>query len=740
MARPVQARQGVFVSYARKDGEAFANSLCARLEAEHIKVWLDRREIEGGIGWQKQIEEALERVEFLVIVMAPQAMESKVTRWEWRYARQQGVCVYPVKGVPDDQLDYNSLPNWMRKANFYDLDKDWQRFVAHLNRGCEIARVPFMAPPLTPGFVPRPKEFGELLELLLDKERKDPVAITTALTGAGGFGKTTLATALCHNDDVITAFDDGILWVTLGQTPNVVGELTRLYGALTGERPGFISAEDAAVELEKKLETKNCLIVIDDVWDTPHLRPFLRGGPGCARLVTTRMRNVAADAQRVDVDEMTDDEAITLLTAKLETKPCDLAPYVRLAKRLGEWPLLLKLAGSALHEAIEAGDTAQGALKFVNDALDEGGIAVFDRQTTEDRNQAVAVTVAASLKLLTDDDRARCMELGIFPEDEEIPITTIGNLWGLNPVRTRAVLQKLYAFSLIELELGKGQVQIHDALRAFFLVQLPDPQAVHRIALSSWGDPHTLSEPYAQRWIAYHLVGAGLKDKLRDLLLDFSWLDAKLCATDISSLLADLEFLSDEPSICLLRDALRLSAHVLNRDKSQLAGQMYGRIPESELDLRERLQAWASTSQLPWLRPLRPTLDPPGGPLIRTLEGHTNSVSAVAITPDGQRAVSAARDRTLRVWDLVNGATLRTFEGHTDWVNAVAITPDGQRAVSAAGDRTLRVWDLASGATLCILEGHTGWVNAVAITPDGQRAVSVAHDRTVRTWNLLRFT
>ena len=38
----------------------------------------------------------------------------------------------------------------------------------------------------------------------------------SALQGAGGFGKTTLAAALCHDDDVKLAFGDGILWVTLG--------------------------------------------------------------------------------------------------------------------------------------------------------------------------------------------------------------------------------------------------------------------------------------------------------------------------------------------------------------------------------------------------------------------------------------------------------------------------------------------------------------------------------------------
>ena len=56
---------------------------------------------------------------------------------------------------------------------------------------------------------------------LLDTKRENPVTITTTLHGAGGLGKTTLAAALCHHDDIITAFDDGILWVTLGQKPHV---------------------------------------------------------------------------------------------------------------------------------------------------------------------------------------------------------------------------------------------------------------------------------------------------------------------------------------------------------------------------------------------------------------------------------------------------------------------------------------------------------------------------------------
>ena len=86
----------------------------------------------------------------------------------------------------------------------------------------------------------------------------------------------------------------------------------------------------------------------------------------------------------------------------------------------------------------------------------------------------------------------------------------------------------------------------------------------------------------------------------------------------------------------------------------------------------------------------------------------------------------------LREANLVGATLVRTLEGHTNWVRAVAITPDGQRAVSASDDRTLRIWDLATGATLRTLEGHTGPVSAVAITPDGQRAVSASDDGTLR--------
>jgi WD40 repeat protein len=48
-------------------------------------------------------------------------------------------------------------------------------------------------------------------------------------------------------------------------------------------------------------------------------------------------------------------------------------------------------------------------------------------------------------------------------------------------------------------------------------------------------------------------------------------------------------------------------------------------------------------------------------------------VTAVVLTPDGRRAVSASRDKALRVWELETGRLVRTLQGHGDRVTAVAI-------------------------------------------------------------------
>ncbi|CUU54074.1 WD40 repeat [Parafrankia irregularis] len=130
----------------------------------------------------------------------------------------------------------------------------------------------------------------------------------------------------------------------------------------------------------------------------------------------------------------------------------------------------------------------------------------------------------------------------------------------------------------------------------------------------------------------------------------------------------------------------------------------------------------------------------------RQLGRHRHWASAVAVTPDGRQAVSGGGDGTVRLWDLIRSREQARLTGHVGDVRAVAVSPDGSEIVSCGGaggaaarglggDGTIRIWDRASGRQLACLTGHTRGVAGVAITPDGTEIVSVSEDHTIRVWD-----
>jgi NB-ARC domain len=157
--------------------------------------------------------------------------------------------------------------------------------------------------------------------------------------------------------------------------------LTTAYAALTGERPGFATEEDAAFQLGQKLAERTCLLVIDDVWDAAHLRPFLRGGKSSARLFTTRDASIASQAQPVNVpvnvDEMREQEAVSLLVKGVPNLDREHAQW--LAKRLGEWPLALEFAAAMMRERVRQGDSARHAAERLGKIVERKGRAGVGR-------------------------------------------------------------------------------------------------------------------------------------------------------------------------------------------------------------------------------------------------------------------------------------------------------------------------------------------------------------------------
>ena len=292
----------------------------------------------------------------------------------------------------------------------------------------------FTAPELPLRFVQRPRELARIVGHILDANRRSRITVTTAIHGGGGFGKTTLATALCHDWRVRTAFDGGILWVQFTQTTSQVDALALLNDQirlLDPNSPSCSKSTLASARFRELLSGRDVLVVLDDLWSESLLPLFLH--EGSTFVITTRLRRIAAKAgaTTVFIDQLTTEEAVDLLSRWLQEVPdADQELVLRdLSIRLGGWPLLLHLVGAWLGELTSDGRTLLDAIQFVNDGFDRRGFTYLDQHSEASRNSAIGASLDASLNMLTPTQRERFQELGILRGDANLSFQTIGQLW-----------------------------------------------------------------------------------------------------------------------------------------------------------------------------------------------------------------------------------------------------------------------------------------------------------------------
>jgi len=119
----------------------------------------------------------------------------------------------------------------------------------------------------------------------------------------------------------------------------------------------------------------------------------------------------------------------------------------------------------------------------------------------------------------------------------------------------------------------------------------------------------------------------------------------------------------------------------------------------------------------------------------RELGLHDGSVDALAVTPDGTRALSISRPGTVKLWNVASRRCERTLTGFAAPIFAGALTPDGRRAVLALADGRLEVRDL-HGPRGAPIPAHQQRVFGCAVSADGQRVISASEDGTVRVFDL----
>ncbi|MEY2410276.1 MAG: hypothetical protein QOF48_2946 [Verrucomicrobiota bacterium] len=107
-------------------------------------------------------------------------------------------------------------------------------------------------------------------------------------------------------------------------------------------------------------------------------------------------------------------------------------------------------------------------------------------------------------------------------------------------------------------------------------------------------------------------------------------------------------------------------------------------------------------------------------------------IQAMAFSPDNRQLAAGLRDSTVRIFDTSTGEELRRLLGHQAEISAVAWARDG-RLVSAGKDGTIRVWDLMMNPDEVVLRSK---LQRAVRAPDGRHVAAVDQNGLIVIWNI----
>ena len=313
-------------------------------------------------------------------------------------------------------------------------------------------------PPLPTIHVNRQILLNEIVKKLL-QATNDPNKFETTLTitGAGGFGKTTIVASLCYHHIVKETFTDGFLFVELGQQatdPSI--KLRAIYNLLTDEQCDINIVEQKLTQLTSDYY-HNLLVIIDDVWHVEDASPFVKVFSSCKIILTTRMKNIEQhipSKQSVMIGPMEQNEAISLLTSGVfdssQLSQMDINLLNKLAQDVHLWPLLLSLIRGQLSHYVKIRHFSnRTAIKSVQDNLHHEGVTALD--VHKSRKLAVKSCIEFTLQLLPKSLSEKIKMLVLWTGiGTSLQVAVLSYLWNISKQEAEEIIDKLWAYGLVQ--------------------------------------------------------------------------------------------------------------------------------------------------------------------------------------------------------------------------------------------------------------------------------------------------
>ncbi|XP_055813991.1 putative late blight resistance protein homolog R1A-3 [Solanum dulcamara] len=268
-------------------------------------------------------------------------------------------------------------------------------------------------------------ETGKMIQYLIRGTNELDVV---PIVGMGGQGKTTITRKVYNSDNIVSHFDVRA-WCIISQTYNRRKLLQEILSQVTTSQDMVDKDVELADVLRKRLIGRRYLIVLDDMWDCmawDDLRlSFPDVGNRSRIVVTTRLEKVGVQVKYhtdpYSLPFLTTEESCKLLQKRVFQKedcPLDLQDVSHeVAEKCKGLPLVVVLVAGLIKKR-----------KMEESWWNEVKDALFDYLDRESEEYSQA-TMQLSFDNLPNCLKPCLLYMGMFPEDESIPVSKLISLW-----------------------------------------------------------------------------------------------------------------------------------------------------------------------------------------------------------------------------------------------------------------------------------------------------------------------